>query len=133
MLPAGEHVRGAYLGEGGLLAGAPAGLLFIDCSTIDVATSRDVHAAAAAQGLLMLDAPVSGGVAVADAGTLTFMVGYRPRVVSGQSLSVRVYLGGRRLIQIKHSLSTHLLHPSPFLYSYSLRSAYLIFTTPYAS
>src|SRR3546814_20307188 len=75
MLPAGEHVRGAYLGEGGLLAGAPAGLLFIDCSTIDVATSRDVHAAAAAQGLLMLDAPVSGGVAGADAGTLTFMVG----------------------------------------------------------
>lgn len=75
MLPAGEHVRAAYLGEGGLLTGAPAGLLFIDCSTIDVATSRDVHAAAAAQGLPMLDAPVSGGVAGADAGTLTFMVG----------------------------------------------------------
>jgi len=75
MLPAGEHVRAVYLGDDGLLAGASQGTLFIDCSTIDVASSREVHAAAAAQGLAMLDAPVSGGVGGADAGTLTFMVG----------------------------------------------------------
>src|SRR5512138_1562689 len=79
MLPAGEHVRGVYLGAGsegdGLLAGAAKDTLFIDCSTIDVATSREVHAAAAGRGLPMLDAPVSGGVGGAEAGTLTFMVG----------------------------------------------------------
>jgi len=75
MLPAGQHVRGAYLGEGGLLAKAGQGTLFIDCSTIDVATSRDVHAAAETAGNAMLDAPVSGGVAGAEGGTLTFMIG----------------------------------------------------------
>jgi len=75
MLPAGQHVRGAYLGEAGLLAKAAKGTFFIDCSTIDVATSRDVHAAAEAAGYAMLDAPVSGGVAGAEGGTLTFMVG----------------------------------------------------------
>jgi 3-hydroxyisobutyrate dehydrogenase len=80
MLPAGEHVRAVYLGgakleDRGLLAAADKGTLFIDCSTIDVATSRDVHAAAAEQGLPMLDAPVSGGVGGAEAATLTFMVG----------------------------------------------------------
>jgi 3-hydroxyisobutyrate dehydrogenase len=75
MLPAGEQVRAVYLGEGGLIANAAAGTLLIDCSTIDVTTARAVHAAAAAAGLAMLDAPVSGGVAGAEAGTLTFMVG----------------------------------------------------------
>jgi 3-hydroxyisobutyrate dehydrogenase len=75
MLPAGEHVRSAYLGAEGLLDAAAKDTLFIDCSTIDVATSRDVHAAAAERGLPMLDAPVSGGVGGAEAGTLTFMVG----------------------------------------------------------
>jgi len=75
MLPAGEHVRTVYTGDKGLLAGAAAGTLFIDCSTIDVATSRDVHAEAASRGHAMIDAPVSGGVAGAEAGTLTFMVG----------------------------------------------------------
>jgi len=75
MLPAGEHVRSLYLGSDGLLAQAARGTLFIDCSTIDVATSRDVHAVAEEGGHVMLDAPVSGGVAGADGGTLTFMVG----------------------------------------------------------
>jgi 3-hydroxyisobutyrate dehydrogenase len=80
MLPAGAHVRSVYLGaaqseSGGLLARAGKRTLFIDCSTIDVATAREVHAAAAEQGLPMLDAPVSGGVAGAAAATLTFMVG----------------------------------------------------------
>ena len=75
MLPAGEHVRSVYTGQDGLLARAGADSLFIDCSTIDVATAREVHGAAAAEGHAMIDAPVSGGVAGAEAGTLTFMVG----------------------------------------------------------
>ena len=75
MLPAGEHVRHAYLGPNGLLAIAKPGTLFIDSSTIDVATARQVAAAAEAAGHLMVDAPVSGGVGGAEAATLTFMVG----------------------------------------------------------
>jgi 3-hydroxyisobutyrate dehydrogenase len=75
MLPAGEQVRAAYLGEGGLIAAAGPGSLLVDSSTIDVASAREVHEAAAAAGHLMLDAPVSGGVAGAEAATLTFMCG----------------------------------------------------------
>src|SRR6188474_3124638 len=75
MLPAGAHVREVYLGTSGIIENANEGTLLIDCSTIDVATARDVAAAAEARGLLMLDAPVSGGVVGATAGTLTFMVG----------------------------------------------------------
>ncbi len=76
MLPAGEQVRAAYLGDGGIIAlMATTGALLIDGSTIDVASARAVGAAAAAAGLDMLDAPVSGGVGGAAAGTLTFMVG----------------------------------------------------------
>jgi 3-hydroxyisobutyrate dehydrogenase len=75
MLPAGKHVREVYLGPGGIIENANPGTLLIDCSTIDVDTAREVAAAAEARGLLMLDAPVSGGVGGAAAGTLTFMVG----------------------------------------------------------
>jgi 3-hydroxyisobutyrate dehydrogenase len=75
MLPAGPQVREVYLGPDGILAHARPGALLIDCSTIDVETARAVAAAAAEKGLLMLDAPVSGGTIGADAGTLTFMVG----------------------------------------------------------
>ncbi len=79
MLPAGDQVREVYTGaagdEDGIIAAAPEGALLIDCSTIDVATARAVHQAAAAAGRAMLDAPVSGGVAGAAAGTLTFMAG----------------------------------------------------------
>ena len=75
MLPAGKHVRDVYLSAGGIVESANPGTLLIDCSTIDVATARDVAKAAEARGLLMLDAPVSGGVGGATAGTLTFMVG----------------------------------------------------------
>ena len=75
MLPAGQHVRDVYLGANGIIAAANPGTLMIDCSTIDVATARDVAKAGEARGLLMLDAPVSGGVGGATAGTLTFMVG----------------------------------------------------------
>ena len=75
MLPAGEHVRDVYCASAGVIGAAGAGALLIDSSTIDVATTRDVAACAAAKGLAMVDAPVSGGVAGAQAGTLTFMVG----------------------------------------------------------
>ena len=79
MLPASGQVREVYTGEpggeNGIIAAAPEGALLIDCSTIDVATAREVHRAAAAAGRAMLDAPVSGGVAGAAAGTLTFMAG----------------------------------------------------------
>lgn len=73
MLPAGSHVLEAY--RGGLLTAAPRGALFIDCSTIDVASAREAHQAAAAAGMASVDAPVSGGVGGATAGTLTFMAG----------------------------------------------------------
>ena len=73
MLPAGSHVDAVY--GASILPQAGASALLIDCSTIDVETARRVAAAAAARGLAMLDAPVSGGVGGAAAGTLTFMVG----------------------------------------------------------
>jgi 3-hydroxyisobutyrate dehydrogenase len=75
MLPAGQHVREVYLGPSGIIENANAGTLLIDCSTIDVATAREEIAKAEAAGYAMVDAPVSGGIAAADAGTLTFMVG----------------------------------------------------------
>jgi len=75
MLPASRHVEGLYLGENGLLGKIPAGALVIDCSTIAPASARKVAGAAGDRGLAMLDAPVSGGTAGAQAGTLTFIVG----------------------------------------------------------
>jgi 3-hydroxyisobutyrate dehydrogenase len=75
MLPAGQQVREVYLGGEGVIPVARRGTLLIDSSTIDVETARAVAAAAAQRGLAMLDAPVSGGVAGAQAATLTFMVG----------------------------------------------------------
>ena len=75
MLPSGKEVREIYLGSGGIVGEANAGTLLIDCSTIDVETARAVAVAAEKNGLLMLDAPVSGGVTGAAAATLTFMVG----------------------------------------------------------
>jgi 3-hydroxyisobutyrate dehydrogenase len=75
MLPASKHVEELYSGADGILAHVRPGTLLIDCSTIAPAVARKVAAAAAARGLTMLDAPVSGGTAGAAAGTLTFMVG----------------------------------------------------------
>jgi 3-hydroxyisobutyrate dehydrogenase len=79
MLPAGEDVREVWLHQGGLIAAVGnaknAKPLLIDCSTIDVDSARAVTAAAAAAGLAMLDAPVSGGTTGAQNATLTFMVG----------------------------------------------------------
>jgi 3-hydroxyisobutyrate dehydrogenase len=74
MLPVGANVRAVFLDDG-VLAAADPGTVLIDSSTIDVESARAVHAAAAERGYAMLDAPVSGGVAGADAATLTFMCG----------------------------------------------------------
>lgn len=78
MLPASRHVEGLYLGNNGLLPHIRPGTLIIDCSTIAAQTAITVSKAAAALGLNMLDAPVSGGTGGAIAGTLTFIVGGDP-------------------------------------------------------
>lgn len=75
MLPEGKHVEQVYLGPEGAFSGARKGVLFIDCSTIDVETSRFLNREAADLGFEMLDAPVSGGVKGAREKALTFMVG----------------------------------------------------------
>jgi 3-hydroxyisobutyrate dehydrogenase len=75
MLPSGKEVREVYLGPSGAIENANEGTLLIDCSTIDVETAREVASAADQRGLMMLDAPVSGGIGGAAAATLTFMVG----------------------------------------------------------
>ncbi|APE29435.1 3-hydroxyisobutyrate dehydrogenase [Aurantiacibacter gangjinensis] len=73
MLPNGDIVRAVYTDT--VIGNAPADAVLLDCSTIDVTSARDVIAAAEAAGHDMVDAPVSGGIAAAEAGTLTFMVG----------------------------------------------------------
>jgi 3-hydroxyisobutyrate dehydrogenase len=75
MLPSSPHVRSVYLGEYGVIAGARPRTPLIDCSTIDPLTAREVAMDAKAKQCPMVDAPVSGGVGGAEAGTLTFMVG----------------------------------------------------------
>lgn len=73
MLPAGTHVESLYTEA--VFGNAPSTAVLIDCSTIDVATAKRIAEAAHAQGFLAVDAPVSGGIGAANAGTLTFMVG----------------------------------------------------------
>ncbi len=73
MLPAGAHVEGVYADA--VFGRAQPSAILIDCSTIDVATARRVADTATARGLAAVDAPVSGGIGAANAGTLTFMVG----------------------------------------------------------
>ena len=73
MLPAGKHVALVY--RESVLGAAPKSAILMDCSTIDVATAKAIESEAQAAGYAMVDAPVSGGIAAADAGTLTFMVG----------------------------------------------------------
>jgi 3-hydroxyisobutyrate dehydrogenase len=73
MLPAGKHVAEVY--RQSVLGAAPKKAVLMDCSTIDVATAKTVEAEAQAAGYMMVDAPVSGGIAAAEGGTLTFMVG----------------------------------------------------------
>jgi 3-hydroxyisobutyrate dehydrogenase len=73
MLPNGTIVDSVF--ENDVLGHAPTGAILLDCSTIDVDTARKVTAGAVAAGYDMVDAPVSGGIAAANGGTLTFMVG----------------------------------------------------------
>lgn len=73
MLPNGKIVASVF--ENDILGHAPTGMILLDCSTIDVGTARSVTADAVAAGYDMVDAPVSGGIAAANGGTLTFMVG----------------------------------------------------------
>ena len=73
MLPAGAHVAAVYGDD--IFPNARVDTLLIDCSTIDVATARANIAAATKRGFAAVDAPVSGGIAAADSGSLTFMVG----------------------------------------------------------
>lgn len=75
MLPASRHVEALYLGEQGLIATANPNTLLVDCSTISPKVSQQVASIAKSKGFSMIDAPVSGGTAGAQAGTLTFMVG----------------------------------------------------------
>ncbi|MBU2882826.1 3-hydroxyisobutyrate dehydrogenase [Psychrosphaera sp. B3R10] len=75
MLPAGKHVRELYIGEDGLINYLNVGTLVIDSSTIDSATAQSVAAILANKQINFIDAPVSGGVAGATAGTLSFMTG----------------------------------------------------------
>lgn len=75
MLPAGKHVESVYLADGGILSVVSTDTLLIDSSTIDAATAKKVAQACAAKGVQFIDAPVSGGVGGAQAGTLTFIVG----------------------------------------------------------
>jgi 3-hydroxyisobutyrate dehydrogenase len=73
MLPAAQHVRAVFTND--IAPNAKPGTLLIDCSTIDVASAREVGEAVQAKGFHFLDAPVSGGIAAAASGNLTFMVG----------------------------------------------------------
>jgi 3-hydroxyisobutyrate dehydrogenase len=78
MFPSGGHVLDAYVGGAdgpGLLAAAPPGTMFLDCSTINVDEAREAARLAIEAGHRSVDAPVSGGVVGAEAGTLTFMAG----------------------------------------------------------
>jgi 3-hydroxyisobutyrate dehydrogenase len=75
MLPAGRHLLDCYAGTDGILAEAAPGTLFVDCSTVDVTSSRQAHELAGKAGHVSVDAPVSGGVVGATAATLTFMIG----------------------------------------------------------
>ncbi|MCH8140790.1 MAG: 3-hydroxyisobutyrate dehydrogenase [Proteobacteria bacterium] len=93
MLPAGRHVDALYNGEDGIIHQCDPGTLLIDCSTIDPATAQKVAAAAFDGDLNMLDAPVSGGTAGADAGTLTFMVGGKREALE-QARAVLEVMGG---------------------------------------
>ncbi len=96
MLPAGKHVLASWAD---FLPAAAKGALVIDCSTIDVESAKKAHEAGGAEGMLTLDAPVSGGVGGATAGTLTFMCGGAPEAFARakpllESMGKRIVLCG---------------------------------------
>jgi 3-hydroxyisobutyrate dehydrogenase len=82
MLPATDHAKQVYLSEDGVLATAKKGATLVDSSTINADTAKEIAAAAKAKGFEMLDAPVSGGVAGAQAASLTFIVGGSVRTLA---------------------------------------------------
>lgn len=98
MLPNGAIVREVYTNH--VIGRAPTDAILIDCSTIDVATAREIEQLAANYGYEMVDAPVSGGIAAAAAGTLTFMVGgsdgafAQAKSVLESMAKVVIYAGG---------------------------------------
>lgn len=94
MLPGAQHVLDSY--ADGLVPSARPGTLFVDCSTIDVTSSRSAHALADAAGHRSVDAPVSGGVVGAEAGTLTFMAGGTSEAVEAARPVLDVM--GRRVV-----------------------------------
>jgi 3-hydroxyisobutyrate dehydrogenase len=110
MLPATAHVRGTLTGPNGVFANTAKGCLIIDSSTIDPLASRDLHKEAQSHGHHMIDAPVSGGVTGAAAGTLTFMVGGSEGDLEKARVSYFVFL-------ICGLLSDHYF--SLFLFSFS--------------
>ncbi|MEG2927690.1 MAG: 3-hydroxyisobutyrate dehydrogenase [Glutamicibacter sp.] len=81
MLPKGAHVRAVYEGDAGIWANASKDMLLLDSSTVDIETSRYIHAGSAQRGLHFVDAPVSGGISGAAAGTLAFMLGGAPELM----------------------------------------------------
>ena len=88
MLPRGEHAVAVYLGEGGVLASASPGTLLVDSSTIDIESAQKLHDAATDAGFRFVDAPVSGGISGAQAGTLTFMIGGEADAVADASVFI---------------------------------------------
>jgi len=88
MLPKGDHARAVYLGDTGVLATAAPGTLLVDSSTIDIESAQALHDAASTAGFRFVDAPVSGGMSGAEAGTLTFMIGGEPGAVADASVFV---------------------------------------------
>jgi 3-hydroxyisobutyrate dehydrogenase len=93
MLPKGEHARAVYLGEHGVLANASTGTLLVDSSTIDMESAKTLHDAAANAGFRFVDAPVSGGMSGAQAGTLTFMIGGEAAAVKDASAYIEPMSG----------------------------------------
>ena len=75
MLPEGKHSKEVFLGDNGIINKVSKNCLLIDCSTIDIQTSKEIGKKATEKGILMIDAPVSGGVMGAQKATLNIMVG----------------------------------------------------------
>jgi 3-hydroxyisobutyrate dehydrogenase len=93
MLPKGEHARAVYLSEDGVLAHASTSTLLVGSSTIDIESAQALHDAAAAAGFRFVDAPVSGGISGAEAGTLTFMIGGEAGAVRDASTFIEPMAG----------------------------------------
>lgn len=93
MLPEGRHVRSVFDGDGGIWAAADTSTLLIDSSTVDVETSQHCHDGSAERGFRFVDAPVSGGVSGAQAGTLAFMVGGDPTIVEEAGVYIQPMAG----------------------------------------